>query len=55
MESILRILEQPDDVAVLLLFVAAAAVSLVALREARRNDRLGGADARDEIAERMDR
>ncbi len=55
MEAFLEIVRQPDHVVVILLFLAVAGVSLVALREARRNDRLAGPDAKEERVERMDR
>jgi hypothetical protein len=55
MESFLNILSQPDNVAVVFLLVAAATVSFVARGEARKNDRLIRDDARDKLAERMDR
>ncbi len=55
MEAFLKIVSEPDNVAVVFLFVAAATVSLVALGEARKNDRLTRTGAKDELAERMDR
>jgi hypothetical protein len=55
MRSFLEILRQPDNIAVVFLFVALAAVTLVALREARQNDRLIETGAKDELVERMDR
>lgn len=55
MEWFLQIVEQPDNIAVVVLFVALATVGFVALREARKNDRLIASGAKDEVAERMDR
>ncbi len=55
MQSFLKILGQPDNIAVVLLLVAAATVSWVALGEARRNDRLTRRGDKDELAGRMDR
>ncbi len=55
MEWFLQIVGQPDNIAVVVLFVALATVSFVALREARRNDRAVGTGAKDELARRMDR
>jgi hypothetical protein len=55
MEWFLQILAQPDNVAVVVLFAALVTVSVVWLREARRNDRLLRAGAKDEMADRMDR
>jgi hypothetical protein len=55
MEWFLQIVSQPDNIAVVVLFVALATVSFVALREARRNDRLIRTGAKDKVADRMDR
>jgi hypothetical protein len=55
MESFLKIVSEPDSIAVVFLFVAMATVSFVALREARRNDRFTGSGTKDELLERMDR
>jgi hypothetical protein len=55
MESFLKIVTQPDNIAVVFLFVAAATVTFVALREARKNDRLIDAGTKDKLVERMDR
>ncbi len=55
MEPFLKIVSEPDNIAVVLLFVATAAVSWVALVEARKNDRLTRTGAKDELVERMDR
>jgi hypothetical protein len=55
MEAFLKIVTEPDNIAVVFLFVAVAAVSCLALGEARRNDRITRAGTKDELAERMDR
>ena len=55
MEAFLKILSQPDNIAVVFLLLAAATVSLVALGEARKNDRLLRTGAKHELVERMDR
>lgn len=55
MEAFLEIVRQPDNIAVVVLLVALVTVSVVALGEARKNDRLVAKGAKDELIERVNR
>ena len=55
MEAFLEIIRQPDNIAVVFLFLALATVSVVAIREARRNDRLTRTGVKDKLVDRVNR
>ena len=55
MKNLLEIISQPDNIAILIMLVCTAFVSLVAFREMRINDRLIKEGKKEKIYERMTR
>ena len=55
MENFLRIITQPDNIAILLMLIAVSVCTAAACREIWINDRLIKAGKKDEIYKRMTR
>lgn len=55
MENILRIITQPDNIAILVMLIAVIACTVVAFREAMINDRFIKKGEKEKIYERMTR
>ncbi|MBI2082955.1 MAG: hypothetical protein HYT76_05245 [Deltaproteobacteria bacterium] len=53
MENFLKIITQPDNIAILIMMVAVIACTYTAFREIVRNDRLIKEGKKDEIYKRM--
>lgn len=53
MENFIKIITQPDNIAIVVMMVAVATCTLVAFREIRINDRLIKEGKKEEIYKRM--
>jgi len=53
MENLLKIITQPDNIAILMMLIAVAVCTLSAVREMVKNDRLLKQGKKDEVYRRM--